>query len=178
MYFIPHLCLGQSQKSLGNLQQALVCLEKRLVVAHELGSSEAKAAAYGELGQIHATLSNLEQAVSCLDHQRAIALELCKLLASRGSERCVDVELYLGDRLMEAEAISGLGTVYQQMGEYSTALRYHQNDLDIAEQLGTPTLQSRACGNIGINIKLFCCSYIQSSVLKNYYLEIIRYDYE
>jgi hypothetical protein len=50
---------------------------------------------------------------------------------------------------MEADSICGLGTVYQQMGEYSTALRYHQNDLDIAEQLGMPMLQSRACGNLG-----------------------------
>lgn len=50
---------------------------------------------------------------------------------------------------MEADSISGLGTVYQQMGEYAAALRYHQNDLDIAEQLGIPSLQSRACGNLG-----------------------------
>lgn len=50
---------------------------------------------------------------------------------------------------MEADSISGLGAVYQQMGEYATALRYHQNDLDIAEQLGMPVLQSRACGNLG-----------------------------
>lgn len=68
--------LGQSQRSLGNLQQALVCLEKRLVVAHELGNAEAKAAAYGELGQLHASLGNLEQAISCLDHQKTIAYEL------------------------------------------------------------------------------------------------------
>lgn len=50
---------------------------------------------------------------------------------------------------MEAEAISGLGQVYQQMGEYAIALRYHQNDLEISEHLGMPLLQSRACGNIG-----------------------------
>lgn len=67
---------GQSQRSLGNLQQALVCLEKRLVMSHELGSADAKAAAYGELGQLHAALGNLEQAVSCLDHQRNIARDL------------------------------------------------------------------------------------------------------
>lgn len=53
-----------------------MCLEKRLVVAHELEVPEAKAAAYGELGQLHATLGNLEQAVSCLDHQKNIAREL------------------------------------------------------------------------------------------------------
>lgn len=50
---------------------------------------------------------------------------------------------------MEAEALSALGTVYQQMGEFSTALRYHQQDLEIAEQLSIAALQSRACGNLG-----------------------------
>lgn len=50
---------------------------------------------------------------------------------------------------MEADAISGLGSVYQQMGEYNTALQYHQNDLDIAEELGMPNLQNRAYGNLG-----------------------------
>ena len=57
--------------------------------------------------------------------------------------------LILDDKIMEADSICGLGTVYQQMGEYTTALRYHQNDLDIAEQLGMPVLQSRAYGNLG-----------------------------
>lgn len=41
--------LCHSHKSLGNLQEALVYSEKRLVVAHELGN-EAKAAAFGDLG--------------------------------------------------------------------------------------------------------------------------------
>lgn len=61
------------RRSVGNLQQALVCLEKRLVVSHELGVPEAKAQAYGELGALHIALSNLEQAVLCLDHQKNIA---------------------------------------------------------------------------------------------------------
>lgn len=60
-------------RTLGNLQQALVCLEKRLVVSHELGVAEAKAQAYGELGSLHISLSNLDQAISCLEHQKNIA---------------------------------------------------------------------------------------------------------
>lgn len=55
----------------------------------------------------------------------------------------------LKDRLGEADAACGLGQVYQQMGEYSKALRYHQADLDIAEELGLAALQGRACGNLG-----------------------------
>lgn len=54
------------------------------------------------------------------------------------------------DRVGEADAAYGLGQVYQQMGEHSTALRYHQMELDIAEELGLLTLQSRACGNLGM----------------------------
>lgn len=65
--------LGHAHKRLGNLQQALVCFEKRLVVAHELNSPEAKASAYGELGHIHTSLGNYQQAISCLQHQLLIA---------------------------------------------------------------------------------------------------------
>lgn len=142
--------LGQSQRSLGNLQQALVCLEKRLVVAHELGSAEGKAAAYGELGQMHATLGNLEQAVSCLDHQQQIATDLSEFcFMCQTKQKKKKNNLFTDDRIMEAEALSSLGTVYQQMGEFATALSYHQQDLEISEQLQLPILQSRACGNLG-----------------------------
>lgn len=59
---------------MGSLQQALVCFEKRLVVAHELGGEGGgKAQAYGELGTLHSQLGNYEQALSCLEHQLNIA---------------------------------------------------------------------------------------------------------
>lgn len=61
-------------RSVGNLQQALVCFEKRLVVAHELGGhGGSKAQAYGELGTLHSQLGNYEQALSCLEHQLNLA---------------------------------------------------------------------------------------------------------
>lgn len=65
------LCLS---RSMGNLQQALVCFEKRLVIAHELGGEGGgKAQAYWELGTLHSQLGNYEQALSCLEHQLSIA---------------------------------------------------------------------------------------------------------
>lgn len=57
--------------------------------------------------------------------------------------------LFADDKVMEADAMSGLGTVYYHMGDYNTAMRYHQNDLQIAEELSMSNLQSRACGNLG-----------------------------
>lgn len=116
-----------------------------------MGSPEAKAAAYGELGQLHATLGNLEQAVSCLEHQKNIARDLskCGVIRKRQSSVYKLLFVYPDDRIMESEALCALGNVYHQMGEYTTALKYHQSDLEIAEQLDMPNLQSRACGNIG-----------------------------
>lgn len=58
---------------------------------------------------------------------------------------------------MESDAVCGLGMVYHQMGEFATALRYHQTDLEYADQLKISVLQSRACGNLGIDPVLQFC---------------------
>lgn len=66
--------LSSNSRAMGSLQQALVCFEKRLVVAHELGGEGGeKAQAYCELGTLHSQLGNYEQALSCLEHQLNIA---------------------------------------------------------------------------------------------------------
>ncbi|XP_024154731.1 tetratricopeptide repeat protein 28 isoform X1 [Oryzias melastigma] len=124
--------LGRAHRSTGSLQQALVCLEKRLVVAHELGGDGGgKAQAYGELGTLHSQLGNYEQALSCLEHQLNIARSA-------------------GDKPLEAEASDALGGVYRLMGDNETALQWHQRALDIAEQTGCVRSQARACGNLGL----------------------------
>lgn len=79
---------------MGSLQQALVCLEKRLVVAHELGGEGGeKAQAYCELGTLHSQLGNYEQALSCLEHQLSIARsagvrQLCLAVRFSASALC------------------------------------------------------------------------------------------
>uniref|UniRef100_A0A3P8R2T4 Tetratricopeptide repeat protein 28 n=1 Tax=Astatotilapia calliptera TaxID=8154 RepID=A0A3P8R2T4_ASTCA len=124
--------LGNAHRSMGSLQQALVCFEKRLVVAHELGGEgEGKAQAYGELGTLHSQLGNYEQALSCLEHQLNIAR-------------------IAGDNSLEAEASNALGGVYQLMADNETALQWHQRALDIAEQTGCVRGQGRAYGNLGL----------------------------
>lgn len=129
--------LGHSHKALGNLQEALVCLEKRLVVAHELGSLEAKAAAYGDLGNIHSALGNNEQAVNCLEHQRNIAQDL-------------------GDRFAISDSTSSLGSVFLHMNDLEGALKLHLLDQELCDNLGVPSLQARAYGNLGaVYEKLF-----------------------
>ena len=45
---------------MGNLQQALVCFEKRLVGTHEIDDNAHKGSAYGELGCLHSLLGKLQ----------------------------------------------------------------------------------------------------------------------
>lgn len=58
---------------MGNFQEALACLEKRLVVLDELGNFQEKCTTYADLSFVHNSLEHLEQAISCLEHQRDIA---------------------------------------------------------------------------------------------------------
>ncbi|XP_068143002.1 tetratricopeptide repeat protein 28 [Drosophila tropicalis] len=123
--------LGQARRALGQLPAALVCLEKRLVVAQlDLHSAEIKALAYGDLGHVHAALGNHTQALNCLEHQRELAQGL-------------------QDRVLESDAISALGQVKQRMGEHVEALKLHQQDLQLCTELSSPDLQARALSNLG-----------------------------
>lgn len=92
--FLPPPFSSSNTRSMGSLQQALVCFEKRLVVAHELGGEGGeKAQAYWELGTLHSQLGNYEQALSCLEHQLNIA-------------RTAGVRLYLQKVLVSAASFS------------------------------------------------------------------------
>lgn len=107
-----------------------MCLEKRLVVAHESGILEAKGAAYGDLGNIHIALGNNEQAVNCLEHQRNIAQDI-------------------NDRFGISDSTSSLGTVFLQMGDLEGALKLHLHDQELCDNLGDTNLQARSCRNLG-----------------------------
>lgn len=126
-------------RSMGNLQQALVCFEKRLVIAHELGGEGGgKAQAYWELGTLHSQLGNYEQALSCLEHQLSIArtagvrrlhlfpLQLSLFLSNdgvlmTGAQTLPSVNCQ--DKSLESEASDALGGVYQLMADNETALQ-------------------------------------------------------
>ena len=53
------------------------------------------------------------------------------------------------DEAGEAAAASGLGEVYQAMGQHDTALEYHMLDMEIGQRIGDKAAQIRASGNIG-----------------------------
>lgn len=107
-----------------------MCLEKRLVFAHELNSLQAKAQAYFDLGKIHCSLGNNEQSISCFEHQRNIAQDL-------------------GDRYAISDSTSSLGQVLLQMKNFDGALKLHLQDKELCESLGNSNLLARAMGNLG-----------------------------
>lgn len=124
--------LGCAYQAIGELSQGLVCLEKRLVIAHSLKDSAITCCAYGELGCLHSLVGNFEQAINYLQHQRRMAKDL-------------------NDLSIESEAVCALGGVYHQMAEFEKALEYHQIDLDLSIRTRNVISQCRAYGNIGLS---------------------------
>ena len=59
----------------------------------------------------------------------------------------------LKDKSEEGKAYGGLGDVYQHMGDFTQALEYHQQQLDIANGHKDRSEQARAYRNLGIDYK-------------------------
>ena len=55
----------------------------------------------------------------------------------------------LKDKHAEASSASGLGQVHAKMGDWASALTYHQLDLGLSEEVGDPAGQIRALSDIG-----------------------------
>ncbi|XP_049593440.1 tetratricopeptide repeat protein 28 isoform X2 [Syngnathus scovelli] len=145
--------LADAHRSAGNLQQALVCLEKRLVAAHQLGGPVGgEARAYGDLGALHGQMGNYERALSSL-------------------ERGLGIARSAGDKSLEAEASDELGRVYQLMGDYETALQWHRRSLDMAERAGCLRGQTRASANLGVTYEALG-DYQQALLLQEQHLSM------
>nr|CAD7200729.1 unnamed protein product [Timema douglasi] len=152
-----HGNLGAVHMSLGNYTNAMKCYQEQLERAKELKDNAVEAQAFGNLGIARLNMAHYEDAIGYLEQQLATLEQLSTPTATldkTGKVGLLNKETRfpvreLKDKVAEADAACGLGAVYQQMGEYSTALQYHQADLDTAEELGLAALQGRACGNLG-----------------------------
>ena len=54
----------------------------------------------------------------------------------------------INDKVAEVEAISSLGAVHLLMDDVDGAMKYHQQELELARNLRDIGLQARACSNI------------------------------
>ncbi|KAL9981109.1 hypothetical protein ACROYT_G009772 [Oculina patagonica] len=144
--------LGNTHRTLGNLQQALVCFEKRLVVAHELTDFRSKGTAYCELGNMHKILGNYEQALACFQQQLSLAREC-------------------NDAINEGDALCGLGLVNQKMGEYEKALKLHEEEMAVADKQKNLGRRGRASFHLGMTHEILG-NYEQAVIYQEQHLNI------
>ncbi|XP_026681629.1 tetratricopeptide repeat protein 28-like [Diaphorina citri] len=162
-----HGNLGAVHMSLGNYTNAIKCYQEQLERAKELKESAMEAQAYGNLGIARLNMGHYEETSlsSDVDSKEAagsdealsnsapvldqhiqsirdnLGLVFLEPLASRYSRE-------LNDKVGQSDAVCGLGNVYQQKGEFQTALQYHQTDLELGLSLDLTAAQTRACGNL------------------------------
>ena len=59
----------------------------------------------------------------------------------------------LRDRSGEGQALGNLGLAYYSLGQYQTAIDYHQQDLDIAREIGDRSGEAIAWFNFGLALE-------------------------
>ncbi|KAF3849226.1 hypothetical protein F7725_015723 [Dissostichus mawsoni] len=147
-YYEKYLTVAQSLN-----HQALVCFEKRLVVAHELGGEGGgKAQAYGELGTLHSQLGNYEQSLSCLEHQLNIARTAGdKSLEAEASDALGGVYQRMADNetALQGRSYGNLGLTYEALGKYERAVVFQEQHLSVAAQTNDLIAKTLAYGSLG-----------------------------
>lgn len=126
--------LGQIQKRIGELDQAIVSFEKVLTLGNHRGDEPVVAAALNNLGLIYQTRGNLEQA----EQLQLKSLEL--------HER-------LGNKLGMANGYGNLGLLYQTQGELNQAKQAQLQALALDEQLGNKQGMANTYSNLGVIYK-------------------------
>ena len=130
---MAYKCLSAVHKAMGNMQEARVCTEKRLVLSQDVEDA-VKCEAYSELAEIHLSMENLDQAISYFENQRKIAKES-------------------GNVESEISAVGGLGRVHEKSGTFEQSLKFHLVEYELAERSANLEAEGKAASSLGLIYK-------------------------
>lgn len=114
---------------LGNYNQALIEMEKVLVIAKELGNEKQLAANYSNIGTVYYYQSKFQEAIRYFTKSVAIYEDKAMLA-------------------QKAEVVNNLGLIYYEINSWDKALAYFNETLALYRQLG----KENNMGNIWLNI--------------------------
>ncbi|XP_070206318.1 tetratricopeptide repeat protein 28-like, partial [Littorina saxatilis] len=128
-----HGHLGNVHTSMGNFLSALKCYQEMLERSRELGSHSLEGGACGNLGITKMNLGQLEDAIGFFEQQLAM------------------LEQQTGPATLQekARAFSNLGDCYEALGDFEEAIKWHEQCLIIAQQLGNLANQDKAYRGLG-----------------------------
>jgi len=163
--------IGQLQRRLGELDQALAPLAEALDLHRRSDDSEGAAATLNQLGMVHTARSDFDSALSAYDEalrlwrdldrsdQAARVLNNRALVFQSVGRPRLALEAYrqarerfrvAGDRRREATALHNMATLQLDLGEPRAALETHLRALERIRAEGEPGLEARFLVNLAL----------------------------
>ncbi|WAR03805.1 TTC28-like protein [Mya arenaria] len=155
---------------LGNMDKAIIYMQKDLQVAKNLGDAEGECRAYGNLGSAYFSKGNYKEALSHDRFQLVLAMRLKDRAtatialgrlghvytaigdypnALQSHKQCVLLLKQSNEKLAEAREIGNVGAVYLAMGNFESAVECHLEHLKIAKSLKNSVEEARGYSNLG-----------------------------
>ena len=154
--------IGAALARLERHSEAVVHIERSVIVAQEAGLLQAACRSYANLGVLYATLDPGRAVTTCqmgLDTAKKIgdlgfqsrlyanlAVAYCALTqrcddeGMRAAQSAIDLDRQLGQLDHLAVPLIVLGQIHQCHGKPDTALKYYEEALELAEQMDEPQL--------------------------------------
>jgi CHAT domain-containing protein/Tfp pilus assembly protein PilF len=156
--------LGQPEKSVDFLQQAMGRFIKTESVPMQASSFNNIAVAYGDMGELDKAMEGYEKArplfnaVGDTDGEATALNNVGQVYALLGDsrralgnfEQALPMFRLLGDRRRETLTLNNIGRVYDGLGEPGKALISYSQALSVAEALGDRRLRAQTLNNIGV----------------------------
>jgi nucleoside phosphorylase/tetratricopeptide (TPR) repeat protein len=115
--------LGAAYESIGQIQRAITCAERALILARDIKDKLGAGMWLGNLGSCYIQLGKTARAIEYYEQALIIAREI-------------------GDRLGEANRLGNLGIAYAALGQTTRAIEYYEQALAIAREIGDRHVES------------------------------------
>ena len=129
-YILLHL--GNTNRILGQYQQALDLFHELLLFSREINSLDGESVALNALGIVFSDLGQYERAIEFYQESLAIARDVRNASA-------------------ESYSLHSLGLTYFWLGQYERAVEYLVLALNTARMASNPTAEMYALGNLGLS---------------------------
>jgi serine phosphatase RsbU (regulator of sigma subunit) len=128
---IAYFQLGSIYKAKGNLDSALVFMNKSLELQQKLDKAKDIAYTYNGLGQLYFDMANYPKSIDCYTKE-------------------IEIRKSINDPYGLAIACYSFGRTHTNLGNYSLALEQFQISLKIFEKIGNQEGIARTCNGIGM----------------------------
>ena len=123
--------LGVLYGQIGSYKKSIVCSEKALRIARDIGDRQNEGALLGNFGLAYTHLGKVEKAIECFKQA---------LVASRA----------IGNRRGEGNCLGNLGIAYSHLGAVEKAIAFYDQALAISREIGDRHGEGGHLGNLGL----------------------------